>query len=321
MFGQRQQTIEQTISASGVGLHSGRPSKVSLSPAPMDNGIVFRRKVNSHVETCQASIRNLRSTELCTVVGSNGFQIQTTEHVLSALWGLGIDNAFIDIDAEEVPAMDGSAAPFAELVRRAGILPQERPRTYLKIVEPIHIGDGNRGISILPAPFPKITYTIDYNHQLIQRQTYEHEWSVVEFETNIARARTFGFFHEVEDLRARGLGKGGSPDNTIVFTETGIMTENGGNKGTLRYPDECVRHKVLDLIGDLSLLGIHVIGHIVGKRSGHRFHTQLVQAILDNPEAWTLVGPPDKHANDLADLVPNGKDSIHAVPLPANSAF
>lgn len=314
MFGQRQQTIEQTISTSGVGLHSGRSSKVSLSPAPVDNGIVFRRKVNSHVETCQASIRNLRSTELCTVVGSNGFQIQTTEHVLSALWGLGIDNAFIDIDSEEVPAMDGSAAPFAKLIRLAGILPQERPKTYLKIVEPIHIGDDNRGISILPAPFPKITYTIDYDHELIQQQTYEHEWSTVDFEANIAHARTFAFSHEVEALWARGLGQGGSLDNTIVFSDSGIM-----NDGELRFPDECVRHKVLDLIGDLSLLGIHVIGHIVAKCSGHQLHTQLVQAILDNPEAWTLVGPPEKHVGELADLI--GKDDIHAVPLPANATF
>ena len=316
MFEQRQQTIEQTVSLSGVGLHSGRPSKVSLSPAPVDNGIVFRRKVNSHVETCQASIRNLRPMELCTAVGSNGFQIQTTEHVLSALWGLGIDNAFIDIDSEEVPAMDGSAAPFAELIQLAGILPQKRPRTYLKILKPIHIGDDKRGISILPSPFSRITYTIEYDHQLIQQQTYEHDWSTVEFEANIAHARTFAFSHEVEALWARGLGKGGSLDNTIVFTETGIMNEE-----TLRFPDECVRHKVLDLIGDLSLLGVHVIGHIIGKRSGHQLHTQLVQAILANSEAWTLVGPPEKHATDLADLVPNGKDSIHAVPLPANSAF
>ena len=316
MFGQRQQTIEQTVSLSGVGLHSGCPSKVSLSPAPVDNGIVFRRKVNSHVETCQASIRNLRPMELCTAVGSNGFQIQTTEHVLSALWGLGIDNAFIDIDSEEVPAMDGSAAPFAKVIRLAGILPQKRSRTYLKILDPIHVGDEKRGISILPSPFARITYAIDYDHHMIKRQTYEHEWSTANFEANIAHARTFAFAHEVENLRTRGLGRGGSLDNTIVFTKTGIM-----NKEEFRFPDECVRHKVLDLIGDLSLLGVHVIGHIIGKCSGHRLHNQLVQAILDNPEAWTLVGPPAKHATDLADLVPNGKDSIHAVPLPANFAF
>ncbi len=316
MFGKQQQTIGRTISTSGIGLHSGRPSKVTLSPAPVDNGIVFRRKVNSHVETCQASIRNLRSTKLCTSVGSNGFQIQTTEHVLSALWGLGIDNAFIDIDSEEVPAMDGSAAPFAELIHRAGILPQERPRTYLKILEPIHAGDASRGISILPSPYSRITYTIDYDHQLIGQQTYEYEWSAGGFAAHIAHARTFGFSQEVDALWALGLARGGSLDNTIVFSENGILNEEA-----LRFPDECVRHKVLDLIGDLSLLSIHVIGHIIGKRSGHQLHAQLVQSILDNPKAWTIVGPPEKSAAALAGRIPNGKESIHAVPLPANAAF
>ena len=316
MFGRRQQTIKGTVSVSGIGLHSGRPSKVSLSPAPVNNGIVFRRKVNSHVETCQASIRHLRPMELCTAIGSNGFQIQTTEHVLSALWGLGIDNAFIDIDSEEVPAMDGSAAPFTKLIQLAGITRQDRPRSYLKIVEPIHIGHDNRRISILPSPFPKITYTIDYDHLLIQEQTYEHKWSPVDFEANIARARTFAFSHEVENLWARGLGKGGALDNTIVFTDTGIL-----NEGTLRFPDECVRHKMLDLIGDLSLLGFHVVGHIIAKCSGHHLHTKLVRAILDNSEAWTLVGSRGKHATDLADLVPNGNVSMHAMPLPVSSAI
>ncbi len=312
----RQQTIERTVSVSGVGLHSGRPSQISLSPAPVDNGIVFRRTVNGHVEMCQASIRNLRPMELCTTIGSNGFQIQTTEHVLSALWGLGIDNAFIDIDSEEIPAMDGSAAPFAKLIQLAGVVRQECPRTYLKISEPIHIGDRNRGISIVPAPLPKITYTIDYAHQLIQQQTYKHEWSAVEFEANIAQARTFAFLHEVESLWASGLGKGGSLDNTIVFTDAGFLNEQ-----ELRFPDECVRHKVLDLIGDLSLLGCHIIGHIIAKCSGHHLHTQLVQAILDNRDAWTLLGTHEKHETDWTDLVPNGKDSVHAVPLAVNSAL
>ena len=312
----QQQTIKRTVSISGIGLHSGRPSQVSLSPAPVDNGIVFRRKVNGHFETCQASIRNLRPMELCTAIGSNGFQIQTTEHVLSALWGLGIDNAFIDIDSEEVPAMDGSAAPFAKLIQRAGVVAQKRPRTCLRILEPIHVGDHNRSISILPSPLPKITYTIDYDHQLIQQQTYEHEWSPVDFEANIAHARTFAFSHEVDALWARGLGKGGSLDNTIVFANDGFLNEQ-----ELRFPDECVRHKVLDLIGDLSLLGFHIIGHIIARCSGHHLNAQLVQTILDNPDAWTLQGPREKHETDWAGLVPNGKDSIHAVPLSVNAAL
>ncbi len=313
---QRQRTIGHTVSLSGVGLHSGRPSRVSLSPAPLDHGIVFRRKVNGHVDTCQASIRNLRPMELCTVIGSNGFQIQTTEHILSALWGMGIDNAVIDIDAEEVPAMDGSAAPFTRFIQRAGVVLQERPRTYLKILEPIHLGDHKSRISILPAPFSKITYTIGYDHRLIQQQTYEHEWSATAFQANIAKARTFAFAHEVKALWARGLGKGGSLDNAIVFTETGIM-----NDETLRFPDECVRHKILDLIGDLSLLGIHIVGHVIANRSGHALHNQLVQTILDNPGFWTLLRHDEKQTTGVADLVPTGTEGIHSVPLSANSGF
>ena len=313
---QRQHTIGHTVSLAGVGLHSGRPSRVSLSPAPVDHGIAFRRKHNGHVETCQASIRNLRSTELCTVIGSNGFQIQTTEHVLSALWGMGVDNAVIDIDAEEVPAMDGSAAPFTKGIQRAGVVIQDRPRTYLKILEPIHIGNHQHTLSILPALFPKITYTIDYDHRLIRQQTHEHEWSAMGFQANIAKARTFAFAHEVKALWTRGLAKGGSLDNAIVFTETGILNEEA-----LRFPDECVRHKILDLIGDMSLLGIHIVGHIIADRSGHALHNQLMQTILDNPDSWTLLGHNEKQAADAAELVPTGTEGIHAVPLSANASF
>ncbi len=313
---QRQHTIGHTVSLSGFGLHSGYPSRVSLSPAPVDHGIVFRRRVNGHVDTCRASIRNLRPMELCTVIGSDGFQIQTTEHVLSALWGMGIDNAVIDIDSGEVPAMDGSAAPFARSIQRAGVVPQEHPRTYLKILEPIHLGHHKHTISIVPAPFSKITYTIDYGHRLIQQQTYEHEWSATAFQANIAKARTFAFSHEVQALWARGLGKGGSLDNTIVLTETGIMNEE-----PLRFPDECVRHKILDLIGDLSLLGMHIVGHIIANRSGHALHNQLVQTILDNPASWTLLGHNTRQTRDATDFVPTGTDGVHAVPLAAHSSF
>lgn len=313
---ENQRTIRHTVSLSGVGLHSGHPSRISLSPAPVDHGILFRRKIHGYVETCQASIRNLRPMELCTVIGSNGFQVQTTEHVLSALWGMGIDNAVVEIDSEEVPAMDGSAAPFTRSIQHAGIVLQGRPRTYLKILEPIHLGSHLNRISILPAPFPKITYSIDYDHHLIQRQTYEHEWSAAAFQANIARARTFAFSHEVKDLWARGLGKGGSLDNAIVLTDAGIM-----NEGPLRYPDECVRHKILDIIGDMSLLGMRMIGHIVADRSGHTLNNQLVQTILDNPDSWTLLGYNEKRTLDSADLVCMGTGREHAVPLVANASF
>lgn len=310
-----QSTLKHKISLEGVGLHSGKPSRVTLSPAPVDSGIVFRRKTNGHVETCQASIRNLRPMELCTTIGSNGFQIQTTEHVLSALWGMHIDNAYIDIDSEEVPAMDGSAAPFVEMIHAAGVVSQERPRTFLKIIKPLHVGDHHRGVSILPSPTTKITYSIEYGHTLIQQQTYEYEWSPEAFQHAIAEARTFAFSHEVEALWARGLGQGGSLDNTIVFSESGLLNEQG-----LRFPDECVRHKVLDLIGDLALLGLPVIGHIFADRSGHFLHNQLAQMILDNPDAWVLVGSEHDELAGLSNGSSNGMHSTTPVSLSANSA-
>jgi len=309
-----QRTLKQNISLNGIGLHSGKPSKVTLSPAPVDSGIVFRRKTNGHVETCQASIRNLRPMELCTTIGSNGFQIQTTEHVLSALWGMHIDNAYIDIDSEEVPAMDGSAAPFVEMIHAAGQSSQERPRTFLKILKPLQVGDHHRGVSILPSTMPKITYSIDYDHALIQQQTYEYEWSPEAFQDAIAEARTFAFSHEVEALWARGLGQGGSLDNTIVFSESGLLNEQG-----LRFPDECVRHKVLDLIGDLALLGVPIIGHVLADRSGHSLHNQLVQKILDNPDTWILVGSPHAKWATLSNGSSHGWNTT-PVSLSANSA-
>ena len=311
-----QHTVGRSVSVSGVGLHSGEASSVTLSPAPVDTGLVFLRKTNGQVETCQASVRNIRPMPLCTTIGSNGFQIQTTEHVLSALWGLGIDNAYIEITAEEVPVLDGSAAPFVQLIQAAGVIPQGRPRTYLKILKPLSVGGHQRSLSIIPSPFPKITYSITYDHHLIQRQTYEHDWAMTEFKRDIAEARTFAFSHEVESLWAKGLGQGGSLENTVVLSEDGVLNEDG-----LRFPDECVRHKVLDLIGDFSLLGLPVIGHIIADRSGHHLHAELVQAILDNSDAWTLLGTQEEHRHMLADIPHNGNGHPHSISLAANSAF
>ncbi|MEC9005501.1 MAG: UDP-3-O-acyl-N-acetylglucosamine deacetylase [Nitrospirota bacterium] len=310
-----QRTLKQKISLEGIGLHSGKSSKMTLSPAPLDSGIVFRRKTNGHVESCQASIRNLRPTELCTTIGSNGFQIQTTEHILSALWGMHIDNAYIDINSGEIPAMDGSAAPFVEMIHVAGIISQERPRTYLKIIKPLHVGNDSRGVSILPSATPKITYSVDYDHVMIQQQTIEYDWSPEAFQYTIAEARTFAFSQEVEALWARGLGQGGSLDNTIVFSESGILNEQG-----LRFPDECVRHKVLDLIGDLALLGLPIIGHIFADRSGHFLHNQVVQMILDSPDTWILVGSQGIELSEFTNGSSNGNKTNHAVPLSANYA-
>lgn len=309
-----QHTVGRSISIMGTGLHSGQPSILTLSPAPVDSGIIFVRKGKNHNEACQASIRNLRPMDLCTTIGSNGFQVQTIEHILSALWGLEIDNVNIELNSEEVPAMDGSAAPFVKLIQAAGRVPQERQRTYLKILKPLHVGQYNRSLSILPSPIAKVTYSIDYDHSLIQQQTYEYDGTVSEFMVNIATARTFAFSAEVESLWARGLGKGGSLENTVVFSDTGVL-----NQGGLRFPNECVRHKILDLIGDLALLGVPIIGHIIANRSGHHLHTELVRTILDNPEAWTLLDTSDKLPFVMARHSINGAQPAHSFPLTTSS--
>jgi UDP-3-O-[3-hydroxymyristoyl] N-acetylglucosamine deacetylase len=202
--------------------------------------------------------------------------------------GLEVDNVYVELDGGEVPAMDGSSSAFVRLIRSAGITAQERRQPYLKILKPIEVSEGNRRVAIEPASSTKVTYSIQYNHPLIQRQTYVYDWSVAAFERDIAGARTFAFLKEVEALWSRGLAKGGSLDNTIVLSDDGLVNETG-----LRYQDEFVRHKILDLIGDLALLGLPFIGHLTADRSGHALHSKLVESILAQPESWVLVNPQD----------------------------
>ena len=210
--------------------------------------------------------------------------MRTTEHVLAALAGCEIDNAVLEVTGDEIPVMDGSAGPFVRLLRSAGAAQQERRQPYLKIVKPLEVIDGNKRVVIQPSVNTKVTYSIEYDHPLIQRQTYDFDWSTDAFARDIAEARTFGFLREVEYLWSRGLGKGGSLDNTVVLSEREVLNPSG-----LRYQDECVRHKILDLIGDFSLLGIPVIGHIVAERSGHAMHAKLVERILADTDSWVLL--------------------------------
>ena len=231
-----------------------------------------------------ASVEHLVATELCTAISGNGFQVRTIEHILAALTGLDIDNVYVEVDAAEAPVMDGSAGHFVRLIRSAGIVTQSRRQPYLKITRPLEVVDGTRRVRIEPSSTTKITYSIHYNHPLIQTQTYAYEHSVHAFEREIADARTFGFLQEVEALWARGLGKGGSLDNTIILSQDGVLNESG-----LRFTNEFVRHKVLDLIGDFSLLGLPFIGHVIAERSGHAIHTRLVQQILNHPDSWVLL--------------------------------
>ena len=284
----QQQTLSDSAFHSGIGLHSGKLTSIAIHPAPPDTGIVFVKQVGNQVSTCPATIHALEQTDHCTTLQTENFQVQTVEHILSALAGQEIDNAYIEVQGTEIPAADGSATPFVEMLRKSRRVFQEAPRRYIKIVEPLTIEEGPRSISVSPATLPCISYFIDFPHPLIQQQHYQHTCTPQEFSQHIAAARTFAFREEVEYLWARGLGLGGSLNNTIVFSDSGLVNEDG-----LRFPDECVRHKVLDLIGDLALLGLPVIGHFHANRAGHRLHTQLVRAILDSPEKWILVNAGD----------------------------
>jgi UDP-3-O-[3-hydroxymyristoyl] N-acetylglucosamine deacetylase len=279
-----QQTVANSASCKGVGLHTGKPVMLTIRPAPADTGVVFVNRNGHAGASLAASVDHLVATELCTAISGNGFQVKTIEHVLAALAGLNVDNAYVDIDASEAPVMDGSSAPFVRLIESAGVVSQNRLRSFLKITRPLEIIDGSRRIRIEPASTPRITYTIHYDHPLIQTQTYAYEHSSRAFASDIAGARTFGFLQEVEALWARGLGRGGNLENTVVLSQDGILNESG-----LRFTDEFVRHKVLDLIGDFSLLGLPFIGHLIAVRSGHALHTRLVKQILDHPECWVLL--------------------------------
>ena len=279
-----QQTLASTVTCSGVGLHSGQSASITLRPAPPDTGIVFVNRSADVDAYLPVSIEHKIPTELCTAIKGNGVQVQTIEHLLAALSGMDIDNAFIEVTATEVPVMDGSAAPFVRLIQSAGIVSQERKQSFLKIMAPIEITDGSKRVRIEPSPTPRITYSIHYDHPLIKTQTYDYDCSVGTFENEIAEARTFGFLQEVQALWARGLGKGGTLDNTVVLSGDGIVNQSG-----LRFDDEFVRHKILDLIGDFSLLGMPFIKHIVADRSKHALHTRLVQQILSQPDKWVLL--------------------------------
>ena len=279
-----QQTIRRPVRCTGVGLHSGGRVSLSLLPAPRDSGIVFIRKdIDSGVRV-DALIKNIRPALLSTVVGVNGVQVQTTEHVLAAATGVGLDNLYIEVDAPELPVMDGSAAPFVKMILDAGITAQDRHRSFLKIVRPVEVNEGDKSIAILPASLSSITYTINYDHPMIGHQDYLYRDSPDAFMCEIAPARTFGFLREVEALWDAGLGLGGSLQNTLILSDEGLLNVDG-----LRFADEFVRHKILDLMGDMALLGLPFIGEVVAVRSGHALHARLVDKILESPENWILV--------------------------------
>jgi UDP-3-O-[3-hydroxymyristoyl] N-acetylglucosamine deacetylase len=281
MFQIEQQTIERPISCSGVGMHSGKTVHLTFRPAPENHGIKFIRTDLPEVPEVTAHFNNVVDTSLATVIGYDGFIVSTIEHLMACFAAFGIDNAVVELDSYEMPIMDGSAAPFVCLIKSAGIVSQNSPRSYFVVKEPIEYKVDDKFIGLYPSDEFRITYTIEYDHPLIRRQTCTLDLSHDIFENEISKARTFGFLHEYEYLKRYGFAQGGSLENVVVIDKDQVLNPEG-----LRYPDEFVRHKMLDCIGDFSLLGMPIMGHIVAEKSGHAFHYAFLKKFFSQKDAW-----------------------------------
>lgn len=283
-----QRTLAKDVSASGIGLHSGKLVRMRLSPAPINTGIVFRRTDNPEavdIAVCPAAVTD---TRLCTQVGEVKTGVGTVEHILSALFGLGIDNVIVEIDAPEIPIFDGSSAPFLYLIQSAGIVTQEAPKKAIKVLRPVEIKDGERLARFTPDDHFSVTLEIDFSHPVIPRQRKHFDVIGDLYTKDIARARTFCFQKDVEKMQSQGLALGGGLDNAIVISEFSIL-----NPGDLRYPDEFLRHKVLDCIGDLYMAGHMIIGAFEGKLTGHGMNNKLLRALMADSKNYSIVELPD----------------------------
>jgi UDP-3-O-[3-hydroxymyristoyl] N-acetylglucosamine deacetylase len=275
----QEQTIRASVECKGIGLHSGAPVQLRILPAPSGTGIVFRRIDLENFEI-EATGRNIARVSYATSLMKKGVLISTTEHLLSAFIGTGIDNAIVELDNLELPILDGSARPFVDMIQRAGIRKQRRLRSYMRIRREIELREGDKFIAVYPADTYSVSYTVDFPHHLIGRETFRVDLTDGNFLREIAPARTFGFLHEADAMRQQGLIRGASTENAIVLTPEGLMNP------PLRYADEFVRHKVLDLIGDLALVGKQILGNIVADRAGHAMHTALVSRLLRDKSLW-----------------------------------
>src|SRR2546428_6155872 len=278
-----QTTLGSVVETSGVGLHTAVPVRISLLPAPPDTGYVFRRTDLGDFEI-PATVESVAHCSYATTLMRTGVMLSTVEHVLAALRGCGIDNAYVDVDNLEVPIMDGSSEAFAEMIERAGITEQPLARRALLVRKTISASSGNRSITIEPSDVYEIDCTIDFPHPFIGVQRRSVTLDNGSFARDIASARTFGFIEEVEALRRANLIRGGSLDNAILLTQHGMLNETG-----LRFSDEFVRHKILDIIGDLALLGMTILGRVKAERSGHLLHAALMSSLLRNRPAWEIV--------------------------------
>ncbi len=292
-----QRTLRRPAPCAGIGLHSGRKVTLLLKPAPANFGVRFCRTDLGGVEI-PAVVDNVAGIQYATGLCCEQASVETVEHLLAALASLGIDNVLIELDHAEVPIMDGSAAPFVYLINEAGIRTLPVARRYMKILRPIALSRGDKRIALYPSDHFKLTYSISFDHPLLRHQARTLRVTEETFAEDIAPARTFGFLKEVEMLRQHGLALGGSLDNAVVLGETGVLNPN------LRFDDEFVRHKMLDAIGDLALIGYPVIGHVVAHRAGHALHTAFATKVLQEHDAWRIVEAPE--FEPLPDPLPLG---------------
>ncbi|AKX43739.1 UDP-3-O-(3-hydroxymyristoyl) glucosamine N-acyltransferase [Thiopseudomonas alkaliphila] len=282
----KQRTLQNTIRATGVGLHSGEKVYLTLKPAPINTGIIFRRMDLDPVAEIPALAKNVGETTMSTTLVNGDVKVDTVEHLLSAMAGLGIDNAYVELSAPEVPIMDGSAGPFVFLIQSAGLQEQEAPKQFIRILREVTVEDNGKRATFLPFEGFKVSFEIDFDHPVFKDKTQvaSVDFSSTSFVKEVSRARTFGFMRDIEFLRSQNLALGGSVDNAIVVDEFEVLNEDG-----LRYEDEFVKHKILDAIGDLYLLGKSLIGEFKGYKSGHALNNVLLRELLDQPDAWEVV--------------------------------
>lgn len=288
-----QRTLRKEIHCASIGLHTGRKVNMKIKPAAVDTGIVFVRKDLPEARPIVADFKSVCDTTLATSIGSGGVTVSTVEHILSAFSGMGLDNALIEIDSFEVPIMDGSSRPFVNMLKEVGTCTQGKSKKMLVIKKPVSVKEGDVSAMLLPSEEFKITYEIDFKHKAIGRQSYSMIFSDKNYEDNICSARTFGFLKDVEFLQASGLGLGASLNNAIVLDDEKIINKDG-----LRMPDEFVRHKILDAIGDLFLLGMPIIGHFVAHKSGHRLNNLLLRELIRNESNWEIMTESNRHQSE-----------------------
>lgn len=282
----RQRTLKNVIRATGIGLHTGEKVYLTVKPAPVDSGVIFRRVDLDPAVEIPATAENVGETTLSSTLVSGDVKVGTVEHLLSAMAGLGIDNAYVELSAPEVPIMDGSAGPFVFLLQSAGIQEQDAAKKFIRIKREVSVSEDDKVATFLPFEGFKVGFTIEFDHPVFRGrvQMATIDFSSTSFVKEVARARTFGFMRDIESLRSQNLALGGSVDNAIVVDEFRILNEDG-----LRYEDEFVKHKMLDAIGDLYLLGHSLIGEFVGHKSGHALNNQLLRALIAQEDAWEVV--------------------------------